>query len=612
MKWKKYNKISGLHVCPQMDMYLTSCGFTKASAYYLTHPCEMHDKYLLHDLREVVHAIGEFIKNNKKIVIIGDYDADGVTSTSCLYLTLDYCGACVEYLIPHRVKNGYGLSHALVDDAIAINADVILTCDNGISALEAIRYAKSKGIIVIVTDHHTPGETLPIADYIVHPALGDYPFSNISGCQTAYKLCLGIIEECSPLKDKKLIKKAMRRKEFQLKDYLFQLSAISIVTDVMPLASIDEDTAKVNENRKWLMDGIEMIKKNPDWRIQMMLKELGVNQKTFEETSIGFYVGPCLNAVGRLTDAGKAVQFLTAQTKEEAKKRFSFMYYINEERKKVKLECLEKIHMSDKHKINLIVQKELHEGVLGILASHYTNQNGYPTFVLTDCTIESGQKAWKGSGRGVEELNLYDILSQVQDETGTLYTFGGHAGAVGVTVLDENIEQFKSKITEIVEDRLAHSSYAKNYIQLTTIEQRKEIAEAVKELKPFGNGLRLPIVELSYNVKEINLYYKSKHAKFLHKEPDKSGTKTIWNNFELWNYGGLEEAKILCNRDFVLSFDNVQKLINNGKTESEAQQQKYEKYIRKTKESRVTYKVEVGYSDFCGMGPRFNVLEVTF
>lgn len=119
-----------------------------------------------------------------------------------------------------------------------------------------------------------------------------------------------------------------------MKDYLFQLSAISIVTDVMPLASIDEDTAKVNENRKWLMDGIEMIKKNPDWRIQMMLKELGVNQKTFEETSIGFYVGPCLNAVGRLTDAGKAVQFLTAQTKEEDKKRFSFMYYINEERKR--------------------------------------------------------------------------------------------------------------------------------------------------------------------------------------------------------------------------------------------------------------------------------------
>lgn len=609
MKWNKYDKKSNLHTCPEMDMYLTSLGFSEKSVKHLKNPCQIHDKYLLKNVKEASEFLKEAIMNNKKIIIIGDYDADGVTSTACLALTLRYCKGNVEYIIPHRIRNGYGLSKDLVDKAILHKADIILTCDNGIAAIEAVQYARDNKLDVIVTDHHTPGDELPNANLIIHPMLGGYPFPYISGAQTAYKLCLAIIENASPLKEKKLIKKAQKINEDNLKDYLFQLSTISIVSDVMPVASADEALSEVNENRRWLMEGIEMIRKNPNWRIAKLMEVLNVNQENFEETSIGFYLAPCLNAVGRLSDAAKAVDFLTSETEKEAKKKLAFLQYLNEERKKVKTESLKKINLDEHHKVNLVVEEGLHEGVLGILASHFTNQNSRPSFIMTNCVIETPkgeQKAWKGSGRGIEGLNLYNILKEVQDKTSSIYAYGGHAGAVGLTVMDENIETFSETLRNIIDNAMIHSTYTKNYIELKSWGQRDAFAESIKELKPFGNGLPLPIAELNYNVKEITLYYKSKHVKFTHMEP-KGGT---WSKFELWLYSGLESIKPLCLKRFSKSSDNVQKLVERGLPLATAEAEKMEVYVRNTPSVRLTYKVEIGYSDFQGMGPRYNVVEV--
>lgn len=612
MNWNEIIKKSGIHDNLGMDKYLTSLGFNKDSVYYLTNPCQIHDYHLLNDVMETAQAIKEDINQNKKIIIIGDYDCDGVCSTTELYLTLDFCNACVDYIIPHRITDGYGMSKNLVDKVIEMNGDIILTCDNGIAAIEAVDYAKSKGLKVYITDHHTPGTILPNADFIVHPALGSYPFAFISGAQTAYKLSLAILEICSPTKKRRLKK---GNAEQDLKDYLFQLATLTIVSDVMPIASPDLQLGKNNENRKWLIDGLNSIKENPNWRIKIMIDMLGLIQQNLEEQSIGFYIAPCINAVGRLTTAEKAVQFLTAQTSAEAQKKFSFMMYINEERKRVKAEAMEKVTLDQLAPANIVILDNLHEGVLGIIASACSNETNKTSIVLTNCEIVDDKKvtkkAWKGSARGTGEVNLYDILTKVQTQSNSIYAFGGHAGAAGITILDENIKTFEKEFESLMSEELKLSTFKKDYVQLTGREERIAFSEAVKNLKPFGNGLALPIVEISYNLACANLYYKSNHVKTIQFEMEKlPNGSTKYPILELWMFGGLEKVKPLLDNRYTMS-DNVEKKRDEGLSEDEARAQRYEEYkIIKGNKARVTYKIEVGYSDFNGLGPRYNVKEV--
>lgn len=601
MNWKEIEKGSGLHDNPQMDKWLTYLGFSKESVKSLYEPCKMHSPLLMHDCKELVDSLQTHIKNNDKIRIMGDYDMDGVGATSILYLTLKMCHARVDYDIPHRIRNGYGLCKEMVDKAIDEHVKVILTCDNGIACHDVIDYAREKGLMVYVTDHHTPSSTLPNANLIVHPQLGDYPFPYISGGQVAYKVASFLLDES----------KIMAKKKKNLQKYLLQLSTLTIVSDVMPVASADESLAKVNENRKWLQEGIASLQTSPDWHLKLLMDYQDVNPETLDETTIGFSIAPAINAVGRLHDAKLAVDFLTTENKEEARRACSFIIFLNEERKEIKKQAIEGIVLDDRESVNFIAKEGIHEGIIGILAGSYMNQNNKTTIVMTDCMVD-GEKMWKGSARGNSLTNLYDILHEIDEESGLLYAYGGHADAAGLTVKDEDLEGFRQEFCEKIQKYEDGKVIEKSYVTVANRKERLALVEAIKNLKPFGNGLPLPVVKMNFNVSKIDLYYKSNHAKMTQYEMVfEHGNKTF-PAFELWLFGGLENVKPLCSEKIFNMTDNVKRIMDRDEvSESEARKIRAETYQRKKNEkANMNYIIEMGYSDFNGLGPRYNVLDV--
>lgn len=600
------NKISGIYPdSMEMDMYLTSLGFTQDTVKYLQNPCSRHNPHLMYDVDKAVDILYKGIKQGDSICIIGDYDADGICSTTELFLTLRALNADVDYIIPHRINDGYGMSVTLVDKALENQAKIILTCDNGIAAFEAVDYAKSKGLTVIITDHHEIQETLPNADAIVHPGLGSYPFRNISGAQVAYKLCECLLENKVQVLGKRLMTAKMKQEAKELDEYLLQLSTITIVSDVMPIAQAEG--MGFNENRKWLLDGLHMIQTNPNWRIEMLLDALKINKDVVEETTIGFYIAPILNSSGRLNEATDAVDFLTAWNKDEALKAMSFLLYLNEKRKEIKAECMSRITFDEKDNCHIIALEGIHEGVIGILAGQIANTTHKPTFVFTDCEVE-GEKAWKGSARGNSAVNLFEILSKTQQETSTIYAFGGHAGAAGITVLDRDFKGFKDALMKEMDS--IDMDVQVDVVNIYNVEQRERLINAVKDLKPFGNGMPLPKMKETRNINSVALYYKKGHVKYSFWEKNHKGE---WVGAEYWSYGTLEKVKadnsIMDN--VYLAESNAQAL-SMQMSKEDAEANKMETYKRKKAVAlRRTFIVEMGYSAFMNkLGPNPSLIDI--
>lgn len=599
------NKSTGIYPsCKEMDIHLSNLGYTNKSIQYLLNPCEQHSPYLLHDTEKVAEFLLNASKYYKKVVIIGDYDTDGVTSTSIMYLTLQYIGMDVSFIIPHRIYDGYGLNNNLVDKAITEGANIILTVDNGIAAHEAVDYAKSKGLTVIVTDHHEIQGDIPHADFVVHPGLDNYPCRDISGCQVAYKLSQVILDK----KPKpRITTSRMRKAERELKEYLLQLSSISIVSDVMPIGCSDEKKMATNENRKWLIDGLDSIRNHPNWRLSTMLETMGIHQDVVDEQTIGFYISPTINSAGRLDDATQAVKFLTAETEDECAYYMSFIMFLNEERKKLKNECMDKISINPSDKVHIICQEDVHEGIIGILAGQISNSTKKPAFVMTDAEVD-GQKAWKGSARGNGTVNLFQILEKIQNEKGLLYAFGGHADAAGLTVLDSDLKDFQQALI----DEISHYDVevTTDVLNIWNPEQKEILAEAIQQLKPFGNGLPLPIFKQSLSIKTLDMYYKSGHVKVTCWE--KKGDKYVSTN--IWMYNELENIKNDSHymSKLYLSGDNVSLLMSKGMSPEEADDIKMETYTRKNGEQlKRNFVIELGYTAFANViGPNYNLIDV--
>lgn len=604
-----YNQ-SGIYPdCKEMDTYLTSLGFTEDTLKYIKNPCDMHDPYLMNDILKAANILWDAIQSQLPICIIGDYDADGTNSTSTLYLTLQYCDAIVDYIIPHRILDGYGLSPKLVDEAIKKGARVILTCDNGIAANEAIDYAKSKGLTVIVTDHHEIQENLPNADAIIHPELGDYPFRDISGCQVAYKLAMVILDEKKKRSGKKLITSKMKKEEKDLKDYLFQLATITIISDVMPIAQVKN--MELNENRKWLIQGLQMIQKKPNWRIKLLLDSLKIKPSVVDEQTIGFYIAPVINSAGRLNTANDAIEFLIAENEKDALYKLSFIMFLNEERKRIKAECMKRVSYNADDNVHIIVLDGIHEGIIGILAGQLVNNTKKPSFVFTDCEVEdSGTlvKAWKGSARGNGAVNLFETLSTIQKETSSLYAFGGHADAAGITVLDRDLEVFKKALVEKMNS--VDMDISIDVLNIYSKAQKDALAEAVKKLKPFGNGMPLPKYKQSHSISSMDLFYKSGHVKVNCWEKDSTG-KFISTGY--WLYNKLDD--IVNDKSYMdhmkLKSSNYSSLCTKM-SPKEAEENKCESYYRpKSEKLKKTFIVELGYTAFANtVGPNYNVIDV--
>lgn len=426
-----------------------------------------HDPFLLYDMEKAVNRIKKAISNEEKITVYADYDADGVTSASILVETLETIGAHVDYYIPNRFVEGYGPNTEAFEKIIASGTSLIVTCDNGVSGHEAIKKANELGIDVVVTDHHEIPETLPEAFAIVHPRHpeGEYPFGDLSGAGVSFKVAAALLEE--------------------IPWELLDLAAIGTVADLVSL---------VDENRAIVKLGLMALRTTQRIGLLEMYKKSGLKPSELDETSIGFVIGPRLNALGRMGDASPAVKLLLSLDPDEASQLADLLNEKNEERKKlvshISNEAFEEISkMPEDTFVYVIAKKGWHEGVLGIVASRVVNKTGKPTIILT---IDEEKGIAKGSGRSVDAFHLYEAVNQSRQLT---LSFGGHHMAAGLSLPIENIPQLRKEVNEYAIE-IGDGEPFREEICVNVTCDIEDISihslEELTQLAPFGTGNPVP------------------------------------------------------------------------------------------------------------------------
>ena len=444
----------------------------------------LHNPYELKDVEKAASIIKEKIMVNKKIRIIGDYDVDGICSTYILYKGLTVCGATVDAVIPHRMKDGYGINESLVEQALADGVDTILTCDNGIAAKEVLEGGKEKGLTCIVTDHHeVPYEevdgkrvyVIPDVDAVVNPKQEDcgYPFSSICGAVVAFKLIQVLLNECN--KDASVIDKTQQE--------LLELAGIATVCDIMPL---------VDENRIIVKKALEYLKKSKNPGLQALMSVNELDASKLSSFSIGFVLGPCINATGRLDTAQLALELLQAGSFEEAVPIASTLKEYNINRKEMTergveeaMNLLETGAYED-DRVLVLYLPDVHESLAGIIAGRVREKTGKPTFVLT-----KGEEGVKGSARSIESYSVYEEMTKCSH---LFIRYGGHKMAAGLSLEEENVEPFRRLINanctlkeeDFEEKILIDVPMPMGYVSHRFINQ-------LNVLEPFGNGNEKPV-----------------------------------------------------------------------------------------------------------------------
>lgn len=425
---------------------------------------DLHDPFLIHDMERAVNRIQQAIVNDEMILVYGDYDADGITSTAILVETLEMLGANVGYVLPNRFIHGYGPNQELFAEKIAEGYQLIVTVDNGVAGNDAIAFANTQGVDVIVTDHHELPPELPEALAIVHPRhpAGQYPFGELAGAGVAFKVACALLEEVP----------------FELLD----LACLGTVADLVSLT---------DENRTIVQLGLGVIKQNQRVGLNQLLAVSGVDLQKVDETAIGFSLAPRLNAIGRLGDPNPAVELLTTFDEERAFQLATELNTINEERKQlVKQTTKEALALIEPDAaFQLIAKADWNPGILGIVAGNVVKQTGQPAVVLT---IDSTTGQAKGSGRSVEGINLFAVLGEFRDQ---FTHFGGHAAAVGLTLPVANLETVQQQVnTYLHEHQLTQYSGTNLMIdgKLALKDASLALVEELKQLAPFGTDNPAP------------------------------------------------------------------------------------------------------------------------
>lgn len=441
---------------------------------------DLHDGILMKDMNLAVDIILEKIRDHKKIRIIGDYDIDGINATYILLEGIQALGGNVDVDIPDRMKDGYGLNQHLIDRAYAEKVDTIITCDNGIAAREEIAYGKRLGMTIIVTDHHeipyeeTEGGRqyiLPPADAVVDPKQEDcsYPFKELCGAAVAYKLIETLFH--------------VTGKDVEDVDYLMENVAIATVGDVMDL---------VGENRILVKQGLEMLKRTNNLGLKALIECTGVDVETLSVHHIGFIIGPCLNASGRLDTAKRALEMLCAKTKKDADILAGDLKALNDNRKdmtrKAEEEAFSQVENSPigEDKVLVIYLPDCHESLAGIVAGRVKEKFYKPTFVLTKA--EGGVK---GSGRSIETYHMYEELNKCKS---LLTKFGGHKLAAGLSLAEENVDAFRKMLNEkqtLTEDDLVKKVSIDLQLPLGYVSE--QFVKELELLAPFGKGNATPL-----------------------------------------------------------------------------------------------------------------------
>lgn len=455
-------------------------GEEKIREYLLGTVEEIPSPWLMKDMEKAVDILERKIQQQAKIRIIGDYDIDGVTSTYILLKGLTRIGANVDTYIPDRVADGYGIHEHLIDRAGEDGIDTIVTCDNGIAATAEIQMAKDKGMTVIVTDHHEipyreeNGERqviLPPADAILNPKQYDcpYPNKNLCGAVVAFKYITALYERFGV-------------PEKELEDY-YELAAIATVGDVMDLQG---------ENRILVKEGLRRLKETKNPGLQELIRANALEDAKITAYHIGFVLGPCINASGRLDTAARSLQLLNAQTIEEAAKLAGDLTALNQSRKalteKGKEEAIRLIETTDlkNDRVLVVYLPDCHESLAGIIAGRLREKYHKPAFVLT-----RGETSAKGSGRSIESYSMYEELVKCAD---LMVQFGGHPMAAGLSIKEENIEAFRRQLNEnctLTEENLRPKIVIDVPMPVSYI--TKELVEQISLLEPFGKGNTKPV-----------------------------------------------------------------------------------------------------------------------
>lgn len=435
---------------------------------------DLYNPYLLKDMDSAVAILKEKIQTKKKIRIVGDYDIDGVCSAYLLLKGLHRLGAQADYMIPERLRDGYGINESIIQGAYEEGIDTILTCDNGIAAAEQIRLAKRLGMTVIITDHHEvptqdDQETLPPADAIINPKQQEcrYPFAGICGGVVAYKLIQALYESCG-------VPKA------EWEDRL-EFAAIATIGDVMKLQ---------DENRIIVKWGLRQIPKTKSIGLKKLIEACELNIEKLTTYHIGFIIGPCLNASGRLQTARLALELLLCEDPETAVQMAAELRLLNEERKALTgkgvgqaIAQAEECYSADS--VLVVYLPDCHESLAGIIAGRVREAFHKPAFVLT-----KGEDCVKGSGRSIEGYHMYQALCSVRD---LLLKFGGHPMAAGFSLKEEHVEDFRRRLN--VQAELKPEDFIpKIWIDVAMpLEYISEtLINELKILEPFGQGNEKP------------------------------------------------------------------------------------------------------------------------
>ena len=442
----------------------------------------IHSPGLLRNLAEAADVIEDKLSHRKKIRVIGDYDVDGIMSTYILSDMLRILGAEADFYIPDRIKDGYGINTEMILKAAEDGIDTIVTCDNGISAVEAAEEAKRNGITLVVTDHHELPEVLPDARVIVDPkySLDTYPCRDICGAVVASKLAAELLE-----------REGFREKGKGSLDYI-EFMAIATICDVVPLDGENRTIASLGLKK---LNNLYMTKNGEQAsNINIGLKaliDICEIRGEINDYTIGFVIGPCLNATGRLDLAQRAMDMLNADTPEKALKYAEICRDYNAERKGMTLsetrKALEKLDaMEEPDKVLVVELPDCHESLAGIIAGRIKEKYYRPTFVLT-----RGKEGYKGSGRSIEGYNMFGELQKCSD----LFTkFGGHPMAAGLSLPEENVPEFRKRINELctlTEDDMKKKVLHDVAVWISAFDEKS--IEELRLFEPCGTGNPSPI-----------------------------------------------------------------------------------------------------------------------
>lgn len=441
----------------------------------------LNNPFELKDFQKVIDILTSLVESGDKIRIVGDYDVDGIISVYILYITFKNIGIDADFVIPDRVKDGYGINKKIVSEAKDDGIKVLITCDNGIAAIDAISFAKENGLIVIVTDHHDVqivydedgnfDKVLPDADAILNPKQDEctYKFKKLCGAGICFKLCSELYKKFGL--------------EYKI-DELIEVTAIATICDVVDL----ED-----ENRFLAKRGIELLRSTNNIGLNAIIDINSISRENISSYDIGYIIGPCLNALGRLESGMKGLDLLLCDDHDRVYELASEIKDLNDRRKSMTLdgfiECLSIVMDEGYFNSNIIVvyNENIHESIAGIIAGRIKERFYKPTIVLT-----KGKEICKGSARSIEGINIFDLISENRD---ILEAFGGHPMAAGLSIKEENINSFRDRLNSsdrIDKEKYLNTVYVDMFCPIQDIDYT--FVRDLDKLEPFGKSNPKPII----------------------------------------------------------------------------------------------------------------------